>query len=116
MSLFDRIRDLKEKAAKATPWRWRFSLDTPSVGFLHANKIVIAEKIYIADGEYLVAADPQTVAELCTALEEARELAESCDKVFQIVERVGRETFCHADFAPEHEKARAFLEKWGNNK
>lgn len=62
--------------------------------------------------KYIHACHPDTVLTLITALREARDLAESCDKVFSIVENVGRESFSHADFAPEHKKARDWLAKF----
>lgn len=76
MNLTQLITKLKEKAAKASEGTWRFGLDTPSRGYVHANKIIVADKVYVADGEYITACSPETIAVLCEALEDARELAE----------------------------------------
>lgn len=101
------ITELKEKAAKASEGTWRFGLDTPSRGYVHANKIIVADKVYVADGEYITACSPETIAVLCEALEDARELAEfysilECEPVFGFEVN----TTCLT------KKARAFLAKY----
>lgn len=115
------LTELKEKAAKATPKKTY----CPSCG---SEKPPIwqerspegrskcsdckKELRFVSVPAIIPNLSPGTIATLCEALEEAREVADSCDKIFSVVERVGRETFCHADFAPEHKKARAFLAKY----
>lgn len=100
MDLNKLIIELKEKAAKASEGTWRFGLDTPSRGYVHANKIIVADKVYVADGEYIAACSPETILTLCEALEEAREALEFI---------AGRQSFRDLD---ETEKARAFLTKY----
>lgn len=113
------LTELKEKAAKASEGTWRFGLDTPSRGYVHANKIIVADKVYVADGEYITACSPETILALCEALEEAREVVEfygnrenyytrsvklSCGCCSDVLD-------CRAD-EDEGNKARAFLAKY----
>lgn len=106
MNLKQLATELREAAAKVTPGKWRFGLDSPSRGFLHANKIVLADKIYVSDGEYIALCSPENILTLITELERLMEMEREARDVID-----GLRSIC---IRPDDSRdlARAFLEKY----
>lgn len=77
------LDELKKLCEAATPGPWRFGLDTPSTGYLHANKVVLGEKIYVSDGNFIAAAR-EAVPKLIEALEK--------HEAFVLAMAIGKET------------------------
>lgn len=118
-SLETLIAQLKEAAAKATPGRWRFGLDKPSHGYLHANKLILGEKIYVADGEYIALCSPENILALCEALDEARELLQGLTEFHPDSCAYFQGSECDCFLGAKHQqagqKARAWLKKYGSS-
>lgn len=127
MNLFDRIRDLKEKAAKATPGPWEKNeySNYPNGYSVYAESGCIAERWQDGlnekqqqtlqnTGDYIATASPELITELCTALEEARE---ACNYVVEHEKsnlEYNPDLHRHDRYRENmYWKARAFIEKWG---
>ncbi len=48
-----RLDEILKRCEAATAGPWRFGLDTPSRGYLHANKIILADNVYMKEGEFI---------------------------------------------------------------